>query len=119
MPATFPIYPAHTALLSMDCLEGIVSIYTKGEKEASLARAASALGDARAAGIKVIHVRVGFPGFLRLVREIRGSAQLSRRSTSETVLGSAQRGPCRGCPKEGEILITRDCVSAFAVRILG
>ena len=42
VPATFPIYPAHTALLSMDCLEGIVSIYTKGEKEASLARAASA-----------------------------------------------------------------------------
>jgi len=42
VPATFPIYPAHTTLLRMDSLEGIVSIYTKGDKEASLARAASA-----------------------------------------------------------------------------
>jgi nicotinamidase-related amidase len=47
----------------MDCQEGIVSIYTKGDKEAFLARAASALGHARSAGIKVIHVQVGFrPG---------------------------------------------------------
>ena len=100
MPATFPLYPAHTALLSMDCLEGIVSIYTKGEKEASLARAASALGDARAAGIKVIHVRVGFPGFLRLVREIRGSAQLSRRSTNRNCSRERSEGSLRRLPRK-------------------
>ena len=35
MAATFPIYPAHTAVLSMDCQAGIVSIYAKDDKNAS------------------------------------------------------------------------------------
>jgi hypothetical protein len=31
--ATFLIYPEHTAVLSMDCQTGIVSIYAKDDKE--------------------------------------------------------------------------------------
>ena len=61
--ATFPIYPAHTAVLSMDCQTGIVSLYTKDDKDAFLIRAASVLNHARARGMTVIHVQVGFrPG---------------------------------------------------------
>lgn len=63
MAATFPIDPAHSAVLSMDCQTGIVSIYTKDDKDAFLARAASVLNHARAKGMFVIHVQVGFrPG---------------------------------------------------------
>jgi hypothetical protein len=32
--ATFPIYPAHTAVVGMDCQTGIVAIYTKDDKDA-------------------------------------------------------------------------------------
>ena len=60
MPATFPIYPAHTAVLSMDCQSGTVSIYTKDDKDAFLTRAASVLNHARTTGFTVIHVQVGF-----------------------------------------------------------
>ena len=63
MAAAFPIYPAHTAVLSMDCQTGIVSIYTKDGKEGFLARAATILAHARGTGMSVIHVQVGFrPG---------------------------------------------------------
>src|SRR4029077_19141543 len=61
--ATFQIFPARTAILSMDCQTGIVSIYAKDDKDAFLARAAGVLNHARAAGMTVIHVQVGFrPG---------------------------------------------------------
>jgi hypothetical protein len=63
MSAAFPIYPAHTAVLSMDCQSGIVSIYAGDQKDAFLARIASTLNHARASGMTVIRVRVGFrPG---------------------------------------------------------
>ena len=61
--ATFPIHPAHTAVLSMDCQTGIDAIYTKDDKDAFLTRAASVLNHARATGMTVIHIQVGFrPG---------------------------------------------------------
>jgi len=63
VPAAFQIDPARTAVLSMDCQTGIVSIYTKDDKDAFLVRAASVLNHARAAGMTIIHVQVGFrPG---------------------------------------------------------
>ena len=50
MADTFTIDPAHTAVLSMDCQAGIVSIYTREGKDAFLVRVASVLKHARAAG---------------------------------------------------------------------
>jgi len=50
----------HTAVLRLDCQTGIVSISAKDDKEGFLARVASVLDYARAGGIAVIHVRVGF-----------------------------------------------------------
>ena len=64
MADTFTIDPAHTAVLSLDCQAGIVSIYTRDAKEAFLVRVTSVLNHARAAGMTIIHIQVGFrPGF--------------------------------------------------------
>lgn len=53
---------SRTAVLSMDLQAAIVSIYTQGHDE-FLPRVAGVLGAARAWGLKVVHVRVGFrPG---------------------------------------------------------
>jgi nicotinamidase-related amidase len=112
---TFPIYPAHTAVLSMDCQTGIVSIYTKDDKDAFLTRAASVLNHARAAGMTVIHVQVGFrPGLPEvssrnvLFGAIKSSAQ--HQKLFQEPLGAI---PAVIAPKEGEIVITKHRVSAF------
>lgn len=60
MPDRFSLDPVHTAVLSLDCQTGIVSISAKDDKEGFLARVASLLDYARAGGMAVIHVRVGF-----------------------------------------------------------
>jgi len=113
--ATFPIYPAHSAVLSMDCQTGIVSIYTKEDKDAFLTRAASVLNHARATGMTVIHVQVGFrPGLPEvssrnvLFGAIKSSAQ--HQKLFQEPLGAI---PGVIAPKEGEIIITKHRVSAF------
>src|ERR1700759_197343 len=64
MADAITIDPAHTAVLSMDCQAGIVSIYTRDSKDAFLVRVANVLNHARATGMTIIHVQVGFrPGF--------------------------------------------------------
>ncbi len=71
------IDPVHTAVLSMDCQAGIVSIYTREAKAAYLARVASVLNHARAAGITVIHIQVGFDrDCRRSVRAMHSAAPL-------------------------------------------
>jgi nicotinamidase-related amidase len=63
MSDAFRIYPAHTAVLNMDCQSAIVSIYTKDDQDAFLGRAVGVLNHAHAAHMTVIHVKVGFrPG---------------------------------------------------------
>jgi nicotinamidase-related amidase len=116
MPAAFPIYPAHTALLNMDCQTGIVSVYTREDKGAFLARAASALNHARTTGMTVIHVQVGFrPGLPEvssrnaLFTAIKSSAQ--HQSLFQGPLAAI---PAPIAPKEGEIVVTKHRVSAFA-----
>jgi nicotinamidase-related amidase len=113
--ATFPISPAHTAVLSMDCQTGIVSIYTKDDKDAFLTRAASVLNHARATGMTVIHVQVGFrPGLPEvssrnvLLGAVKSSAQ--HQKLFQEPLGAI---PAAIAPKEGEIVITKHRVSAF------
>jgi nicotinamidase-related amidase len=113
--ATFPIYPAHTALLSMDCQTGIISIYAKDNKDTFLARAASVLNHARASGITIIHIQVGFrPGLPEvsprniLFGPIKSSAQ--HQKLFQAPLGAI---PSVIAPKEGEIVITKHRISAF------
>ena len=115
MPAAFQIDPARTAVLSMDCQTGIVSIYTKDDKDAFLVRAASVLNHARAAGMTIIHVQVGFrPGLPEvssrniLFGAVKSSAQ--HQKLFQEPLGTI---PSVIAPKEGEIIITKHRISAF------
>jgi nicotinamidase-related amidase len=113
--ATFPIYPAHTAVLSMDCQTGIVSIYAKDNKDAFLTRAASILNHARASGMIIIHIQVGFrPGLPEvssrniLFGPIKSSAQ--HQKLFQAPLGAI---PSAIAPKDDEIVITKHRISAF------
>jgi nicotinamidase-related amidase len=115
MAATFPIDPVHTAVLSMDCQTGIVSIYAKDDKDAFLARAARVLNHARAAGITVIHVQAGFrPGLPEvssrnmLFGPIKSSPEYQR--FFQEPLGAI---PPVIAPKDGEIVVTKHRISAF------
>ena len=112
---TFHIDPAHTAVLSMDCQTAIVSIYAKDDKDAFLTRAANVLDHARATGMTVIHIQVGFrPGLPEvssrntLFGAIRSSAQ--HQKLFQPPLSAI---PSIIAPKEGEIVITKHRISAF------
>ena len=116
MSTAFPIYPAHAALLSMDCQTGIVSIYTRNDKDSFLGRIATALNRARATGMTVIHVQVGFrPGLPEvssrnlLFSAIKASGQ--HQKLFQEPLGAI---PASIAPRESEIVITKHRVSAFA-----
>ena len=116
MSTTFPIDPAHTAVLSMDCQTGIVSVYTREDKDAFLVRVSSTLSHARATKMTVIHVQVGFrPGLPEvssrnlLFSTIKSSVQ--HQKLFEGPLGAI---PAAIAPKEGEIVVTKHRVSAFS-----
>src|ERR1700722_8131787 len=62
MTIPFSLDAARTAVLSMDLQNGIVANYLKGQED-FLGRAARVLKEARARGLSVIHIQVGFrPG---------------------------------------------------------
>jgi nicotinamidase-related amidase len=116
MAATSSICPAHTAVLSMDCQTGIVSLYAKDHEDAFLTRTASILNHARAAGMFIIHVKVGFrPGLPEvssrnvLLGSIKASAQ--HQKLFQEPLGAI---PSLISPKADEIVITKHRISAFA-----
>ena len=115
MSATFPIYPAHTAVLSMDCQTGIVSFYAKDDKDAFLTRASSVLNHARSKGMTIIHVQVGFrPGLPEVSsRNLLSSAIKSSPQHQKLFQGPLGAIPPAIAPKEGEIVVTKHRVSAF------
>jgi nicotinamidase-related amidase len=113
--ASFRIHPAHTAVLSMDCQVGIVSIYTREAKDAFLIRAKSVLNHARASGMTIIHVQVGFrPGLPEissrnaLLGPIKSSEQHQQLFREPLGAISDAIGP-----RENEIVITKHRISAF------
>jgi nicotinamidase-related amidase len=112
----FTIDPARTAVLSMDCQAGIVSIYTREAKDAFLVRAASVLNHARAAGMTIIHILVGFrPGLPEisprnpLLAAIKCSEQ--HQQLFREPLGAI---PDAIAPQADEIVIAKHRISAFA-----
>lgn len=116
MADAFSMNPARTALLSMDCQTGIVSIYTREGKDAFLDRVARVLAHARAAGMTVIHVQLGFrPGLPEissrnaLFGAIKASEQHQR--LFREPLGTI---PEVIAPQGEEVVITKHRVSAFA-----
>ena len=99
----------------MDCQAGIVSIYTKENKEAFLTRAASVLNCARGAGMTIIHVQTGFrPGLPEVSSRnaLFGAIKSSERHQQlfQEPLGAI---PAIIAPTENEIVITKHRISAF------
>jgi nicotinamidase-related amidase len=113
--AAFPIRPARTAVLSMDCQAGIVSIYTKEAKDAFLLRAASVLNHARAIGMTVIHIQVGFrPGFPEISpRNTLFAAVKSSEQHQQLFREPLAAIPAAVAPQGNEVVITKHRISAF------
>ena len=116
MADTSTIDPARTAILSMDCQAGLVSIYTREGKDAFLTRVANVLHHARAVGMTIIHVQLGFrPGLPEinprnaLFGPIKASEQ--HQSLFREPLGAI---PEMIGPRDNEIVITKRRISAFA-----
>jgi nicotinamidase-related amidase len=115
MAVALRIDPAHTVVLSMDCQAGIVSIYTKGDKDGFVARAASVLNHARASHMTVLHVKVGFRAGLPEVtarNQLFGAIKTSpqHQSLFQEPLGNVHPALA---PTEDEVVITKHRVSAF------
>ena len=105
----------HTALLAMDCQAGIVAVYAKPPEEFT-GRASSVVRAARAAGMSVIHVQVGFrPGFPEVgTRNKLFAAVKSSPEHQKFFEGpSGAIHPALG-PEPEDIVVTKHRVSAFA-----
>ena len=112
--ATESFNPKHSAMLSMDLQAGIVSIYTRNDDLVS--RAGVLLQDARNAGLTIVHIKVGFrPGLPEVHRRnmllgaIKDSAPHQKLFTGEA--GAIH--PVVG-PQEGDVVITKSRINAFA-----
>ncbi|HKW88222.1 MAG TPA: isochorismatase family cysteine hydrolase [Candidatus Acidoferrales bacterium] len=115
MPSPLALDPARTAVLSMDLQSFIVAQYAK-EPEAFLARVSSVLERARASGIAVIHVQVGFrPGLPEVSpRNALFAAIRANPKHQQAFLGPAGAIHPAVAPREGDIIVTKHRVSAFA-----
>src|ERR1700757_2142419 len=116
MADTFTIHPARTAALTMGLQAGIVSIYTREAKDAFLLRVASVLNHARATGMTVIHVQVGFrSGFPEISsRNALLGAVKSSEQHQQLFREPLAAIPDPIAPQGNEIVITKHRVSAFA-----
>ncbi len=115
MTQAFRTDPARTAVLSMDCQAGVVSIYTRDEKEAFLIRVAKVLHHARATGMRVIHIQVGFrPGLPEInSRNILFGAVKSSQQHQQLFREPLGAIPDSIAPQGNEIVITKHRISAF------
>jgi nicotinamidase-related amidase len=107
------IEPKRTALLAMDFQNEIVArLGARGED--AVARAAEMIGAARAAGLAVIHVVVGFrPGYPEVSPRNPVFAALSGSGRFVGVAPGADIAPPVR-PLDGEALVVKHRVSAFA-----
>jgi nicotinamidase-related amidase len=115
MSIAFPIDPDRTAVLNMDCQAGIVSIYTKGDQDVFLARAASVLNHARASHMTVIHVKVGFrpsPPEVSSRNQLSGAMKAPPQHQSVFQEPLVSIHPALA-PTENEIIVPQHRVSAF------
>jgi len=114
MPHTFE--PVHTALLSMDLQTGIVPIYLKEQSAPFLARTAQTIDRARASGMKVIHVRVGFRPGLPEVGTRNPLFAAVKQSVQHQRLFAGPTGEIHPAvaPQEGDIVVMKHRVSAFS-----
>ena len=106
--------PPHTALLAMDCQTGIVSFYTKSQED-FLSRASAALIAARAMGMLVVQVQVGFrPGLPEVSSHNKLFSAIKASKAHQEFFRSSSGAihPALG-PDPADILLTKHRVSAF------
>lgn len=106
--------PARSAVLSMDNQAGIVSIYVK-EPEGFLKHAASILERSRSAGMKVIHVQVGFRPKLPEIGARHPLFSAIKNSPQHQKLFQGALGAIHPAltPQDDDIVITKHRVDAF------
>lgn len=114
MPIPLPDL-THAALLSMDLHNSIVAHYAQ-DKQAFLDRVASVQAAARERGLPVIHVQVGFrPGMPEISsRNVLFAALKSSPQWQQMFAGEGGAIHAAVGPKDGEAVITKHRVSAFA-----
>jgi nicotinamidase-related amidase len=114
MTSQLHVDAARSAMLSMDLQAGIVSVYVKDAR--LIPRAAGVLQQARRAHVPIVHVRVGFrPGlpeasprnlFLSAVK-----ASLPHQRFFQNESGAIHPAVA---PEDGDLIVTKNHVSAFA-----
>jgi nicotinamidase-related amidase len=112
MRSTFDL--AHTALLAMDCQTGLVSVYSTSQDE-FISRASSVLRAARALGMLVVQVQVGFrQGLPELSsrNKLLGAIKSSKPHQEFFQGSSGAIHPGLG-PEPTDIVLTKHRVSAF------
>ncbi|HXY06373.1 MAG TPA: isochorismatase family cysteine hydrolase [Terriglobales bacterium] len=110
----------HTAIVAMDCQTAIVSIYAKPPEE-FLARVSSVLRAARAKGMPVILIQVGFrPGLPEVSHRNKLFAAIQSSPLHQSLFqGSAGAiHPALG-PEPNDIIVTKHRVSGFVGTDLG
>ena len=114
MPNQFSFDPSRSAVLSMDLQTAIVSIYV--EDQELLSRAGNVLHRARDSGMRVIHVQVGFrPGLPEVSpRNLLLSVIKSSPKHQQLFQGPAAAIHPEVAPQQGDIVITKHRVDAFA-----
>jgi nicotinamidase-related amidase len=104
----------HTAVLAMDCQAGLVSVYAKSQDD-FITRASSVLRAARAQGMLVVHVQVGFrPGLPEMStrNKLLGAIKSSKQHQEFFQGSSGAIHPALG-PEPADIIVTKHRVSAF------
>jgi nicotinamidase-related amidase len=101
-----------SALLVMDVQVGIVARY--GDPEELLDRLAEAVDAARSAGVPVIYVRVAFrPAHPEVSASNKGFSALAATGAFDESSPQTQIHP-RVAPREGEVVVLKRRISAFA-----
>ena len=114
MSTALSVERTRSAVLSMDCQTGVVSVYVKDE--GFIPRAASVLKKAREIGLPIVHVKVGFrPNVPEasprnvFLSTVKASPPHQRFFQNES--GAIHAGLA---PDESDLLVTKSRVSAFA-----
>jgi nicotinamidase-related amidase len=114
MPAPFSFEPARSAVLAMDCQTGILSIYVK-DQEGFLKRAGSVLRRARAIGMCVFYVQVGFRPKLPEISSRNALFRAIKESPRHQKLFEGPSGAIHPAlaPAGDDIVVTKHRSSAF------
>ena len=106
--------PNHSAVLSLDLQSGIVSVYAPDGD--LVTRAGALLQQARNAGFTIVHVKVGFrPGLPEIHQRnlLLGAIKASPRHQQLFEGANASIHPAVA-PQEGDLVVTKSRINAFA-----